>query len=75
MKQAGKRNLREFQEHVNFSTVGAAFDHAVHHVHHPCGTLTTGSALTTRFVFVELETRQTRSISNLGRDLLKRTAR
>jgi hypothetical protein len=32
-----------------------ALDHAIHHVHHPCSTFSARSALSARFVFVELE--------------------
>ena len=54
IQRLDEKNLRGLKKYVNFSTVGAAFDHTVHHVHHPRGALTTGGTLTTRLVFVEL---------------------
>lgn len=46
-------HLRELEEHVNLTLLGATLNHAVHHVHHPGGTLTAGGALATRLVLVE----------------------
>ena len=34
IQRLDEKNLRGLKKYVNFSTVGAAFDHTVHHVHH-----------------------------------------
>jgi hypothetical protein len=43
----------KFKEHINLASVSAAFDEAVHHVHHPCSTFSAWCALTARLVFVK----------------------
>ena len=56
------KDIRQLEKHVDFSLVATSLDHTVHHVHHPCRTLTTRRALTTRLVLVEL--RETGNGSN-----------
>ena len=49
----GKKDIRDLEQHVDLADVTATLHHAVHHVHHPGGTLTTRRALTAGLVLVE----------------------
>src|SRR5690606_37879212 len=44
--------LADFEQHVDLALLGAAFDHARHHPHHPAGALAAGGALAATLVLV-----------------------
>lgn len=47
-------NVRKLEQHVDLAQVPTALNETIHHVLHPCGTLTARCTLTARLMLVEL---------------------
>jgi hypothetical protein len=50
----GNRDSRKLEEHVDLTTMCAAFDEAIHHVHHPRCAFSARCTLTAGLMLVEL---------------------